>query len=230
MENIIKKFFLVFKLWLAIIETAMKNKKRISSLVTISDGNSKMGKVASVSLLPLLTCPKVAKETCGKKCYAKKLCMLRPSVLNAYAKNTAIQKIAIHAYFKAIDNAMKKVRFFRFHVSGDIPNKKYFSFMVKTANKNKHCEVLVFTKQFKIVNNFIENGGTIPENMHILFSGWTNLKPDNPYNLPETIVYSKTEEIKPDWILCGGNCLNCAVHKTHCWKAEKGQTIAFKIH
>ena len=230
MEIIIKKFFTVFCMFLAIVKEAIKNKKNISSLVSISNGNSKMSNVASVSLLPLLTCPSICKNTCGKKCYAKKLCMLRPTVLNAYARNTAVQKLAIHAYFKAINKAVKKVNFFRFHVSGDIPNKKYFSLMIKTAEKNLHCEFLVFTKQYKIVNDFIKDGGNIPENMHILFSGWTNLKPDNPYNLPETMVYSKPEEINPEWILCGGNCLNCAINKSHCWKAESGQTIAFKIH
>lgn len=230
MVSIVAKFVFVLKMWLAIIEQRIKNKKSISSQVAISDGNSKMGKVASVSLLPILTCPSVCKETCGKKCYAKKLCMLRPTVLNAYAKNTAIQKLAMTSYFKAVNKAMQKVRFFRFHVSGDIPNKKYFSNMVKSALNNPHCEILVFTKQFKIVNDYITSEKTLPKNMHILFSGWLNLKPDNPYNLPETMVYSKPEEIKPDWIPCGGNCLNCAINKSHCWKAESGQTIAFKIH
>ena len=230
MMDTIKKFFEAFKMWLAIVCDAIAKHKKLSSMVTISDGNTKMGKVASVSLLPLLTCPKRCRETCGKKCYAVKLCKLRPTVLNSYARNTAIQKVAMHAYFKAIDNAVKNVRFFRFHVSGDIPNKKYFRFMIKTAQENKHCEFLIFTKQYEIVNNWIASGNTIPQNMHILFSGWTNLKPTNPYNLPETNVYNTPEEMNKKWIPCGGNCLNCACKGSGCWTAKNGETIAFKIH
>lgn len=41
--------------------------------VSISKGNIKMGDVPSVSTLPLVTCPKVCRETCGKEgCYAEK--------------------------------------------------------------------------------------------------------------------------------------------------------------
>ena len=49
--------------------------------VTISNANSKMGNVASVSLLPYLSCPARCAGTCGAKCYAAKLANLRPSVL-----------------------------------------------------------------------------------------------------------------------------------------------------
>lgn len=216
--------------WFAIILQAIKEHKNISAMVSISFSNSKMGKVASVSLLPLLSCPKRCKDTCGKKCYALKLALLRKTVRNAYAKNQAIAKYAMKAYFKAIDNTMKTVRYFRYHVSGDIPNRKYFRYMVQSAINNPYCEILVFTKQYEIVNEWIDKNGSLPKNLHILFSGWTNLKPINPHNLPETTVYAKEEDINPVWTLCGGNCLDCAIKGCGCWNAENGETIAFKIH
>ena len=37
-------------------------------------------------------------------------------------------------------------RFFRFHVSGDIPNTTYLCRMVEVAKRNRHCEILCFTK------------------------------------------------------------------------------------
>ena len=52
--------------------------------VSISNGNSKMGKIPSVSLPPILTCPKGT--PCAKRCYAKRIYNRYPSVKNAYDK------------------------------------------------------------------------------------------------------------------------------------------------
>jgi len=198
--------------------------------VRTSNANSKMGNVASVSTLPFLTCPGCCRDTCGAKCYAAKLANLRPAVLTSYAINTALAMLKPKIYWQQVNAAVCAVRFFRFHVSGDIMNAEYFDNMVECANNNPHTEILVFTKQYKIVNDFISNGGEIPGNMHILFSGWSNLAPVNPYNLPETNVFRNESEIKDNWKICGGNCFNCACRGVGCWQANKGDTIAFKMH
>lgn len=198
--------------------------------VRISACNTKMGNVASVSTLPFITCPACCAETCGRSCYAAKLANLRPAVLKAYAINTAL---AIHApdlFWDQVNKACAGVRFFRFHVSGDILNADYFKHMIETAANNPHTEILVFTKRFQIVNDFIGAGGTIPENMHILFSGWTNLQPDNPHNMPETNVIMPGTEKPDSWTLCGGNCYDCAIAGAGCWTAQAGETIAFPLH
>jgi hypothetical protein len=216
------------------ITEALKAGQDVSGLVSISAGNTKMGKVASVSLLPILTCPGRCKGTCGDKCYAKKLAILRPTVARAYARNTAIARLAPTAFFRAVDKAMASARYFRFHVSGDIPNRSYLDMVAYLCNVHSHCQVLMFTKRYELVNQFIEDGNTLPPNLHCLFSGWTNLFPTesgyNPNRLPETTVYAKAEDIKPEWTLCGGNCLDCAIHDGGCWAAKAGETIAFKIH
>lgn len=211
------------------IRSAMNRGEDLSKLVSISVGNNKMGKIASVSLLPILTCPSRCNGTCGDKCYARKLALLRPSVLKAYARNTAIALSAPLQFFKAVEDAMKSARFFRFHVSGDIPNRGYLDMVAYLCNTNPHCEVLMFTKRYEIVNGFMDEN-TLPKNLHLLFSGWTNLDPINPHNLPETTVYATDADIRPEWTLCGGNCLDCAIHDGGCWAAKSGDTIAFKIH
>lgn len=198
--------------------------------VKISNANSKMGQVASVSTLPFLTCPACCKGTCGAKCYAAKLANLRPAVLAAYAWNTALAILKPETYWAGIDQAIKAVRFFRFHVSGDIMNADYFQHMIGAAINNPHAEILVFTKQYTIINNWIDNNGALPKNLHILFSGWTGLKPVNPHNLPETNVIQKGCEPETSWKLCGGNCFNCACRGVGCWQAGSGDTIAFNIH
>lgn len=216
------------------IREALASGQDVSKMVTISAGNNKMGKVASVSLLPILTCPARCHGTCGEKCYAKKLAILRPSVARSYARNTAVAILAPSEFFKAVNRAMKSARFFRFHVSGDILNSEYFLQVVWACMDNPHCEVLMFTKKFETVNTYIKRSGPLPKNLHCLFSGWTNLNPSvsglNPFSLPETTVYAKDEDIRPEWTPCGGNCLDCAIHDGGCWTAKPGDTIAFKIH
>ena len=198
--------------------------------VSISYENSKMGPVASVSLLPFLTCPACCKSTCGIKCYAAKLCILRKSCRLAYARNTALALNRSDLYWKQVNAAVSAVRYFRFHVSGDIPGGFYFEHLIECAKANPGTQILIFTKRFELVNACIDSYGDLPENLHVLFSGWTNLTPDNPHKLPETNVYSCEADFNPDWLTCGGNCFECACRGVGCWQAKAGETIAFKLH
>ena len=215
------------------VRAALAAGKDVTTLVSISQGNTKMGKVASVSLLPVLTCPARCHGTCGDKCYAKKLAILRPTVARAYARNTAVARLAPAAFFAAVRSAMAKAEYFRFHVSGDIPSVRYLHEVINACKSAPRCQVLMFTKRFELVNDYLRFE-SLPENLHCLFSGWTNLFPAeygyNPHHLPETTVYAKDEDIRPEWTLCGGNCLDCAIHDGGCWAAKPGETIAFKIH
>lgn len=198
--------------------------------VRISERNSKMGAVASVSLLPFNTCPARCAGTCGVKCYAAKLANMRPTVLRSYAINTAIAVLRPEIYWAQVETAIMEVRFFRFHVSGDIINAEYFSNMVRVAANNPHCEILCFTKRYEVVNAWIDENGELPVNLHVLFSGWTNLEPVNPHALPETNVVPRGGEPAEDWKICGGNCFNCACRGVGCWQAQRGDVIAFNMH
>ena len=198
--------------------------------VKFSNKNSKMGAVASVSTLPFLTCPASCAGTCGAKCYAAKLANLRPNVLKNYAINTALAILRPTEYWNQIAEYVRGVRYFRFHVSGDIVNAEYFRRMIEVARDNGKCEFLCFTKRYDVVNSWIDANGDLPENLHILFSGWQNLTPDNPHNLPETNVFTCEEDFNEDWKVCGGNCFNCACRGVGCWQVGKGETIAFKMH
>lgn len=206
------------------------NVELLANMVSISEGNRKTGKFPSVSLLPILTCNRNrCKGTCGKKCYAVKLCKIYPPVLDAYARNTAIYKLCPVAYWTAIERAMKRADTFRFHISGDVPDGVYMLMVHSLASLHPHCKVLMFTKQYEIVNQYLSEIKK-PDNLQIMFSGWTNLKPVNPYNLPETTVYVTDEDVKPEWTPCGGNCLSCRRACSGCFNAKQGETVAFKIH
>ena len=221
---------IIAKFRAALNKAIQEVKSGIVTAVSISKGNVKMGAVPSVSTLPFLTCPAVCKGTCGKDCYAAKIANLRKSVLVSYARNTALLMMDPVKFWTDIDCAMRGTRFFRFHVSGDIVNADYFENLIHTCWNNPHCQVLVFTKRFDIVNAWIDENGELPENLHLLFSGWENLKPENPHSLPETNIYDKGTAPRDNWLLCGGNCFECGCRGVGCWQAKKGDVIAFKKH
>jgi hypothetical protein len=201
----------------------MENKK-----ISISNGNSKMGAIPSVSLPACVTCNPSA--PCFKKCYAAKLERIHSSVKNAYARNLDILSDDPAAYWQQVKAAAVVTRFFRYHVSGDIPNAAYFADMVKTAEEIPTTKFLAFTKQYQTVNEFINAGGVIPENLKIIFSSWGAWKCENPHNLPTSEVIFKGCEPSEDWKICGGNCTECACRGVGCWEVRNGETIAFYEH
>ena len=141
-----------------------------SSSLSVSAGNTKMGVIPSVSLPPVTTCR--ADAPCKKECYACKLCRLRSTVRNAYERNLDLYRQNPDQYFLELSAYMTISSFFRMHVSGDIPDPEYFTRLVKAARKNKRCSILIFTKQYEIVNDYITGGGRIPNNLKIIFSDW----------------------------------------------------------
>lgn len=196
--------------------------------LSISPGNKKMGAIPSVSLPPVITCP--AGCPCSKKCYAAKLCRIYPTVKKAYQNNLDLLTHDWDEYWHQLRQATKTTRYFRFHVSGDIPNKGYFKEMVITARQNPGTHFLAFTKQYETVNNYIDIMGKLPENLHVIFSEWDGLTVPNPHNLPTAAVIFKGSEPAPDWKICGGNCTECACQGVGCWELKQGETIAFYEH
>lgn len=196
--------------------------------VSISKGNSKMGAIPSVSLPACITCNPNA--PCFKLCYAAKITRLYKTVKTAYKNNLNILKENPAVYWDQVKTAAKMARYFRFHVSGDIPNAEYFYNMVALAWELPNTNFLVFTKQYQIVNDFLDNGGRYPANLKVLFSNWGAWKCENPYNLPQCEVILKGSEPAPNWKICGGNCTECAGAGIGCWELKPGETIAIYQH
>ena len=199
--------------------------------VKISKGNSKMGSIPSVSLPAGLTCR--CDCECNKKCYAMKLERLRKSVREAYRSNYDLLQSDSDTYWREVEASVMMTRFFRFHVSGDIPSQEYLEHMVSISERNPHCNILCFTKKYDIVNHYLEShGGKLPNNLHMIFSGWRNLEMDNPFSLPEAhVIYRDgSTTARQDAKICKGNCTECAVTDSGCWDLQRGEQIAFKEH
>lgn len=195
----------------------------------VSIGNTKMGAIKSISLPAIKTCRDCA---CKKKCYAAKLERLRPTVRAAYQNNLDLLLSDPEKYWRQAEAAVMMCSYFRFHVSGDILNADYFQHMVDLAWRQSQCQILCFTKKYEIVNSFLTSGKTIPSNLHIIFSGWTGLKMNNPFNLPEAHVAFRdgTTTARGDAIPCGGNCTECSCTDKGCWVLKAGQQVVFHEH
>ena len=202
----------------------------MSNQISISRGNIKMGAIPSVSLPACTTCN--PKAPCFKKCYALRLEHRYKNVAAAYSNNLAILQEDPGAYWLQVKAAAITTRFFRYHVSGDIPNVGYFADMVQTARDLPGTTFLAFTKQYTIVNKYLDIMGAdaIPGNLKILFSNWGAWKCENPYNLPVCEVVLKGSEPAPNWKICGGNCTECACRGVGCWELKNGETIAIFEH
>lgn len=200
----------------------------IKNKISISPGNAKMGAIPSVSLPPVITCPKNA--PCIKKCYAAKLCRIYPSVKNAYQKNYDILINNETEYWYQVMQAAKMTKYFRYHVSGDIIDYSYFNMMVSLAEIIPGTMFLAFTKRYEIINNYIDLFGKLPPNLKIIFSEWGNEPIPNPHELPTAAVIFKGQAPKPEYKICGGNCAECACQGVGCWEIKNGETIAFYEH
>lgn len=196
--------------------------------VSISNGNKKMGAIPSVSLPACITCNPNA--PCFKLCYAAKISRLYKTVNAAYNRNLSILNADPARYWEEVKAGAQMARFFRFHVSGDIPDAEYFGEMVRLARELPDTIFLAFTKQYQTVNNYLSSGGTIPRNLKIIFSNWGAWKCENPYNMPVCEIILKGSDPAPDWKICGGNCTECACRGIGCWELKKGETIAIYQH
>lgn len=196
--------------------------------ISISRGNIKMGAIPSVSLPACITCNPDA--PCFKQCYAVRMERLHNSVKDAYINNLQVLQSEPAVYWLQVKTAATVTRFFRYHVSGDIPNYEYLLNMIKTAEEIPGTRFLAFTKQYNFVNEFINQGGTIPNNLKIILSNWGAWKCYNPHGLPVCEVIFKDTVPSDNWKICGGNCTDCACRSVGCWELKNGETIAIYKH
>ena len=201
--------------------------------VKFSYGNRKTGAlVPSVSLIPVADCGNCA--VCARGCYDVRNVCFKKTVQKARANNSAILQNDPVRYMREIEKAVKYLRFFRWHVGGDIKDPAYLVWMVGIAEVTPTCEFLAFTKQYDIVNEYLKLHGKFPKNLHIIFSDWRGAEMDNPYNLPVSSPLwadgTRGPHCTDDVIMCEGDCSACAEVGGGCWGAKNGQTILFEAH
>lgn len=203
------------------------NLSEIKKHITVSNGNIKLGYVPSISLPPIKSCRKNA--PCSKDCYALKSYRLYPSVRKAWNKNLDTYNKDNSFYFECLSSwlKIKQPKFFRFHISGDIPDIEYLERVVITAAGFENIKFLIFTKRYDIVNKYLRYGQTIPGNLSIVFSAWPGLRLNNPYKFPVAYMQDGNEKRVNNAIECPGNCESCGM----CWGLKNiNKNVVFHKH
>ena len=181
----------------------------------VSKGNKKIGHVLNVSLAPIVTCGNCG--LCKFWCYDLKACLAYPSVLRARARNTALFYMSRDLYFAKLYEVMakrKNNKYLRFHVSGEIVDIDHFERMVKTAIDHPDWTIWTYTKMYHVVNAWIDNNGSLPENFHVMFSGWDGVKMDNKHGLPVFCCAFRDEQ--KIGFECPGSCAVCIANNVGC--------------
>ena len=195
--------------------------------VKISKGkNSKLGdSVCSVSLTAGDACRN--SKYCKKDCYARRCMARKTNVLKRYAENLQAYRGNPDRYFQDIIGQLsrmrKPVRFFRWHVSGDILGQRYLCGMCLVAATFPNIRFLAFTKMFKL------DYAIIPPNLQIVWSAWPGMPIpiDRARELSIPIAWMQNGEetrIPPYAKECPGTCENCG----SCWTA--GHDVVFHKH
>lgn len=191
-------------------------------MAVVSFSNSKLGgAIPSINLPAGVTCRPDA--PCFKDCYAMRGNFRFKAVRQSHLLNLEMYNQDPNGYFKEIVEKTKFSTYARCFSSGDIPDSYYFAKMAEVARINKNTKYLVFTKKGYIVNDYIDKGNKIPNNLRIIFSDWYGWTQPNPYNFPVSNILQDGDS---KGYVCPGKCAECL----KCWHLKKGQKVLFKKH
>lgn len=237
--------------------------------VHISDYNSKLGRMPNSSTLPTDdyirdaaqriitdckgTCDPSACKVCKKYCYAKGSVLQYENVRVAWTDNTRAARLSpsflsdaiIQYYYHKRDakpNAHGRYSdYFRYNVSGDIPNYDTLIEMCDLARRmqfyRRNLIMYAYTKRADLVNAYLDVYRILPRNLQIIISQDPENVLPNPYNLPEFWYDDGTDSAVMAMPHCRAvnadgsrndalTCKRCG----RCQHMRKGQKIAVAAH
>jgi len=121
----------------------------------------------------------------------------------------------------------EKNNYFRWHDAGDIQSKNHFKNICDVAKKTPHILHWIPTREHKIVNDFVKDGNTIPDNLIVRISA-TKVDGKPPSNAMHTSTVHKDK--KAIGFACpsslqDGKCQDCRA----CWDTNI-KNISYKKH
>jgi hypothetical protein len=177
---------------------------------TISCGNTKLGAIPNVSLVPGKDCGDVP---CKATCYALKAWRQYPEVRKSWQGNSRTARTNPTMFFAAVREylARKAPRFFRWHVAGDFLDQAYADEVASIAREFPTVKFLAFTKRHDLDFRFT------PGNLVVVFSfwpGWGDIKAARACGARIAWMQDGTEDRVPSNAMeCPGNCESCGL----CW-------------
>ena len=137
--------------------------------VHIGRGNAKTGGI-NEGTLPLYTCDRSARATCGRSCYAVRMALRLPALFGHYAANTAARRRDPAAYYRAFfEEARRTGKFLRLNESGDFESVRQLRAAIAVAREFPDVVVITYTKR----RNLLRTAATAPASFHVHFSCWT---------------------------------------------------------
>jgi hypothetical protein len=197
--------------------------------ISVSENNTKMGGIPSVSLVPVVDCPKGC--LCAKDCYALNLCKRRNSVLKAWERNSRIVRADMPLFIRQLSGWLlwKAPKFFRWHVGGDFLSMEHLKGAVKIAKENPNTRFLAFTKRYDLLSKI----GETPDNFVLSLSAWVGMDFDTKLakRYPVAWCFDKDNtdtRIPKNSFKCQGSCASCKV----CFMAKEAEirNMTFDIH
>jgi len=201
--------------------------------VKLQKGNSKTGTGSfTVSLMPVLDCGNCS--GCAKKCYDLRNDCVYSAVRNDRARNSAIYHCDRPRFWSEVEEGVNTnfVMFLRINVGGDLQYED-FAYITEMAKRCSRTTFLFFTKMYKDVNRFYDEGNRFPENVKCLFSAWPRMEMVNPYHFPEShVLWADGTTTAPEYgaVLCNGNCTACYFTTTGCVGLKHGEHVVFNAH
>lgn len=209
-----------------------------SNKINCSNANSKTGVCCNNIQMPNNTCREDAPCKISGKCYCMKGRQQYDKVQQAYWRNWRLYNEDSEDFFEQVIYELKHspLPIMRWFDSGDIPDSDFFDLMVHVALKLPNIKFMSFTKKYWIVNDYLDNGGKLPDNLNIIFSAWDKTWiVDNPHNLPVAYVDFKNSILNPD-IPKNAYLCPCGYDKTAtcsmcqaCWN-KKLKAVKFLEH
>lgn len=204
-----------------------------SNEICANNNNRKLG--MAVLSVPFPVCVCNPNAPCFKICYAAKGTQGFANVQGAYYRNLRLYNEDPAAFFEQLYYKIKfsglpKVRYFD---SGDFPDLEFLERSVELAKKFPDRGFMAFTKKYDLVNEYLDNGGKLPDNYVIFFSAYDKLwEVPNPHGLPIAYIKFKEERLTPDIpkyaFRCPGRESSCSACGA-CW-SKKLKAVYFDEH
>ena len=207
--------------------------------LTLTRGNTKMGRVLNISLPPPLTCD-LSLPCYRKGCYAMRSAYkMYSEVRRAWDGNHAVWRASRSLYEHAVVTAIAKAKpkLFRWHVGGDIPGfaeeaDAYIGVVCRIAKAFPALRFWLTTKKHEAVDRAYNRSAIRAcPNLSVVLSMWPGLQcravlqkrwptawVDDPKN-PDL-------RIPADARRCCGHCESCAA----CWGMKAGESVVFEKH
>lgn len=161
------------------------------SHVSISKGNSKLGNIPQLNVLPgdglaglsdgtVLTnikgtCGGCAEE-CREKCYAMRIMRLHHNtIVPSWARNTMLVRNDPDKVVREVTDYCDKniVKYFRFHTAGEVESAMHLNAYCEICDRNPDVTFYIYTKNFIVLYEyFAEQGMKVPENLVVNLSEW----------------------------------------------------------